>query len=236
MPVSSACCSRLAATISEALCGQFTPLDQGGFRDLASTERREGLTGPRCGQQLSLVQIDGQRLQVRTMLDRCADRRGKAPQAGGVICGAPDRFDLMLVGQKANVRHIEHLTAFCDPAWDTAEVLTALRTDLGVVTDHFIWLLHQRERLPGVSRLTSWTLATGTTRTAGQTPQPVRRGWLTAGATVFGQIGGCTMIDNSTSAIYNAISNIDVFLYISILYDWGKYQWQHFYRPSSWAT
>ncbi len=34
------------------------------------------------------------------------------------------------------------------------------------------------------------------------------------------------MIDNPTSDIYNAISNIDVFLYISILYDWGKYQWQ----------
>ncbi len=30
------------------------------------------------------------------------------------------------------------------------------------------------------------------------------------------------MIDNPTSGLYNAISNRDVFLYISKLYDWGS--------------
>jgi hypothetical protein len=41
--------------------------------------------------------------------------------------------------------------------------------------------------MPRMSRLTSWTLATWTTRTAGQTRQPIRRWRLTACSTVFGQ-------------------------------------------------
>jgi hypothetical protein len=69
-----------------------------------------------------------------------------------------------------------------------AEILTALAADLGTVTHHFIWLLHQRERVPSMSSLTSWTLSTGTTRTAWQTRQPIRRGRLTARSTVFGQL------------------------------------------------
>ncbi len=38
-----------------------------------------------------------------------------------------------------------------------------------------------------MSHLTSRTLATGTTASARQTRQPIRRGWLTARATVLGQ-------------------------------------------------
>ena len=166
---------------------QFAPLDQGSFRDLASTDRSERLAGASRGQQLPLVQIHGQRLQVGTILDWRADRGGKAAQAGGVTGGATDGFDLMLLGQQANFRHVQHLTAFCDAAWDSAEVLTALAAHLGTVTYHFIWLLHQRERVSRMSRLTSWTLATGTTSTAGQTRQPIRRGRLTARSTVFCQ-------------------------------------------------
>ena len=49
------------------------------------------------------------------------------------------------------------------------------------------WLLHSRERVPGMSGLTSRTLPARTTRTAGQTRQPIRRGWFTACSTVFGQ-------------------------------------------------
>src|SRR5439155_10231686 len=69
----------------------------------------------------------------------------------------------------------------------SAEVLTALAADLGTVTHHFIWLLHHTERVPRVSRLTSWTLSARTTRTAGQTPKPIRRGRLTTRSTVFCQ-------------------------------------------------
>src|SRR6266853_746168 len=179
--------SNALARRSQPLCRQFTPLDQGAFRNLAPAERRKRLAGASRWQQLPLVQIDGQRLQVRTILDGCADRGRKAAQAGGVTGWATDRFDLMLVGQQANVRQVEHLTAFCDPAWDTAEVLTAQTAYRGTVTYHFIWLLHHREGVPRVSRLTSWTLATGTTRTAGLARQPIRRGRLAARATVFGQ-------------------------------------------------
>src|SRR5207248_1927669 len=84
-------------------------------------------------------------------------------------------------------RHIQDLTAFCDAACDSAEVFTALVADLGMVTHHFLWLLHQRERVPRMSRLTSWTLSTWTTRTAWQTRQPISRGRLTARSTIFGQ-------------------------------------------------
>gem|GEM_PF-2661178 len=85
----------------QPLCRQFTPLDQGAFRDLASAERSQRLAGTSCWQQLPLVQIDGQRLQVRSILDRCADRSRKSAQAGGVTGWATDGFDLMLVGQQA---------------------------------------------------------------------------------------------------------------------------------------
>src|SRR6266567_5359814 len=172
---------------SQPLGCQFAPLDQGAFRDLAPTDRREHLAGTSRGEQLSLVQIHGQRLQVGTILDWCADRRGKAAQAGAVTGWAIDGFALMLLGQQANFRHVQDLTAFCDLAWDSAEVLTALAADLRTVTHHFIWLLHQRERVPRVSHLTSWTPSTWTTRTAWRTRKPIRRGRLTARSTVFGQ-------------------------------------------------
>src|SRR6266446_33084 len=172
---------------SQPLCCQFAPRKPGAFRELAPTERSESLAGTSRGQQLPLVQIHGQRLDVGTILDGRADRSGKAAQVSGVTGGAADGFDLMLVGQETNFRHVQDLTAFGDAAWDSAEVRTALAADLGTVTHHFIWLLYHTERLPRVSRLTSWTLSTWTTRTAGQTRQPIRRGWLTARATVFGQ-------------------------------------------------
>jgi hypothetical protein len=172
---------------SQPLGCQFAPLDQGAFRDLAPTDRRERLAGASRGEQLSLVQIHGQRLQVGTILDGRVDRGGKAAQASGVTGGATDGFDLMLLGQQANFRHVQDLTAFCHAAWDTTEVLTALAADLGTVTHHFIWLLHQRERVPRMPSLPSRTLAARTTSTAGQTRQPIRRGRLTARSTVFGQ-------------------------------------------------
>ena len=93
----------------------------------------------------------------------------------------------MLLGQQAHFRQVQDLMAVCDAAWDTAEVLTALAADLGTVTHHFIWLLHHRERVPSMSRLTSWTLSARTTRTAWQTRQPIRRWRLTTRSTVFGQ-------------------------------------------------
>src|SRR5438034_147975 len=195
MPVSSPCWSRLAA-IRSAMRSTV-----GASRSAASSlhgslvasaiwhpqNRRESLAGASRGEQLSLVQIHGQRLHVGSILDWCADRGGKAAQACGVTGWATDRFELMLLGQQANFRHIEDLTAFSDAAWDRAEVLTALAADRGTVMHHFIWLLHQRECGPRMSGLTSRTLAAGTTRTAWQTRQPIRRGRLTARATVFCQ-------------------------------------------------
>jgi hypothetical protein len=133
------------------------------------------------------MQIHGQRLQVGAVLDWRVDRRGKAAQAGGVTGWATDGFDLMLWCQQANFRQIEDLTTFGDATWDSTEVRTALAADLGTVTYHFIWLLHQRERVPRVSRLTARTLSARTTRTAWQTRQPIRRGRLTARSTVFCQ-------------------------------------------------
>src|SRR5712692_7692720 len=172
---------------SQPLCCQFAPLQQGCFRDLAPTDRSESLAGASRGEQLPLVQIHGQRLQVGTILHWRADRSGKAAQAGGVTGGATDSFDLMLLGQQANFRHVQDLTAFCDAAWDMAEVLTALAADLGTVTHHFIWLLYHRERVSRMSSLTSRTLSTRTTRTAWQTRQPIRRWRLTARSTVLCQ-------------------------------------------------
>src|SRR5712692_5016363 len=166
---------------------QFAPLHQGSFRDLAPTDRSESLAGASRGEQLPLVQIHGQRLQVGTILHWRADRSGKAAQAGGVTGGATDSFDLMLLGQQANFRHVQDLTAFCDAAWDSAEVLLALAADLGTVTHHFIWLLYHTERVSRMSSLTSRTLSTRTTRTAWQTRQPIRRGRLTARSTVLCQ-------------------------------------------------
>jgi hypothetical protein len=171
----------------QPLCGQFTPLDQGTLRDVAATEGRERLAGACRGEQLSLLQIDRQRLQVGTILDWCADRSGKAAQAGTVTGGAPDGFDLMLLAHEADLRHVQDLTVFDDPAWDTAEILMALAAHLGTVMHHCIWLFHQTERVPGMPSLTSRRLAAGTTCTAGQPPQPIRRGRLTARATVLGQ-------------------------------------------------
>ena len=60
-------------------------------------------------------------------------------------------FEPMLLGQEVDFRQVQDLTAFCDAAWDSAEVLTALAADLGTVTYHFIWLIHQRERVPRMS-------------------------------------------------------------------------------------
>src|SRR5258708_39607600 len=100
---------------------------------------------------------------------------------------ATDGFDLMLLGQEADVRHVQDLTTFCDDAWDTTEFLTALTADLGTVTHYFIWLLYHRERVPSMSSLTSRTLSARTTRTAWQTPKPIRRWRLMAHSTVFCQ-------------------------------------------------
>jgi len=171
----------------QPLGGQFAPLQQGGLRDVAATQRCERLTRASRGQQLPLVQIHGQRLQVGTILHRRAHRGGKAAQAGAVTGGATNRFALMLVGQQAHFRHIQDLTAFGDTAWDSAEVRTALAAHLGAVTHDAIWRLHHRERVPSMSRLPSWALAAGTTRTAWQTRQPIGRGRLTTRATVLRQ-------------------------------------------------
>ena len=84
-------------------------------------------------------------------MDWRADRSGKAAQAGGVTGGATDGFEPMLLGQEVDFRQVQDLTAFCDAAWDSAEVLTALAADLGTVTYHFIWLIHQGERVPRMS-------------------------------------------------------------------------------------
>src|SRR5260370_39114438 len=86
-----------------------------------------------------------------------------------------------------HLRHVQDLTAFGKAAWDSAEVLPALATHLGTVPHYLIWRLDHRERVPRMSRLTSRTLATRTTRMAWQTPQLIRRGRFTAGSTVFGQ-------------------------------------------------
>jgi hypothetical protein len=172
---------------SQSLGCQFAPRKPGAFRDLAATDRSERLAGASRWEQLPLVQIHGQRLQVGTILDGRADRSGKAAQASGVTGRATDGFDLMLLGHEADFRHVQDLTAFHDDTWDTAEVLTALAADLGTVTHHFLWLLYHRERVPRMASLTSRTLAARTTRTAWQTRQPIRRGRLTARATVFCQ-------------------------------------------------
>ncbi len=172
---------------SQSLCCQFAPLQQGCFRDLAPTERSERLAGASRGKQLPLVQIHCQCLHIGTIMDWGADRSGKAAQACGVTGGATDGFDLMLVYHEADFRQIQDLTAFCDDTWDMAEILEALAADLGTVTHHFIWLLYHRERVPSMSSLASRALAARTTRTAGQTRKPIRRWWLTARSTVFGQ-------------------------------------------------
>ena len=87
-------------------------------------------------------QIHGQRLQVGAILDWRAARSGKAAEDSGVTVWATDGFELMLLGQEVDFRHIQDLTAFCNAAWHSAEVLTALAADLGTVTYHFIWLLY----------------------------------------------------------------------------------------------
>ena len=171
----------------QSLGGQFTPLKQGGFRDLTPTHRAERLAGARRGQQLSLVQIHRQRLQVGSILHRGADRSGKPATADGVALGTTDGFQPMLAGPQADFRHVQHLTAFDDAAWGSTKTLPALAADLGTVRHHFIRLLRLHERLSSVSRLATWTLAARTTRTARQSPQSIGRGRLTARATVFAQ-------------------------------------------------
>src|SRR5260370_33420404 len=148
----------------QPLCRQFAPLNQGSFRDRAPTDRRERLAGTSRGEQLPLVQIHGQRWHVGTILDWRADRRGKAGQACGVTGWATDGFDLMLVCQDADFRHVQDLTALGDATWDCAEVLPALAAHLGTVTHHFIWLLYHRDRVPRMSRLTSRRFSARTTR------------------------------------------------------------------------
>lgn len=167
--------------------GHLAPLEHGRFRELAPTQRRQRLAGTRRGQQLPLVQRDGQALQMRAILDGGADRGGKAAQACRVTGGATDRFDLMFVGQQANLRHIQDLTAFGNAACDRAQIVTTLLAHLGMMTHDLVGLLHHQERLPRVSRLTSRLLAARPPRPAGQTPQSIRRGRLTTGAIVFGQ-------------------------------------------------
>ena len=130
---------------SQPLGGQAAPLQQGGFRDVAPTERSERLAGAHRWQPLPLVQIHGQRLQVGTILHGGTDRSRKAAQAGAVTAGATDGFDLMFLGQQTDFRHIQDLTAFYDAAWDRAEVCMALAADLLTVMYDFIWRLHQKE-------------------------------------------------------------------------------------------
>jgi hypothetical protein len=57
---------------------------------VAPTDHSERLAGVSRGEQLSLVQIHGQRLQVGIILDGRADRSGKAAQASGVAVEATD--------------------------------------------------------------------------------------------------------------------------------------------------
>src|SRR6266487_350176 len=171
---------------SQPLCCQFAPLDQGSFRNLASRDCRQGLAGASGGEQLSLVQIHRQRLNIGTILHGCGDRSGKAAEDSGVTNWTTDRFDLMLFCQETHFRHVHDLPTVCHTACYIAEVRTALATHLGTVTHHLIWLLHHRKGVSRVPRLTSRTLASWTTRTAGLARQPIRRGRLTARATVFG--------------------------------------------------
>ena len=91
----------------------------------------------------------------------------------------------MLLCQQADFRHVEDLPTFGDAAGHLAEVLTAVAANLGTVTHHFRWLLQQRERVPSMSRLTSWTLSARTTGTAWRTRQPIRRGRLATRSTVL---------------------------------------------------
>ena len=87
--------------------------------------------------------------------------------------------------QEAGAVHMQ--SAFYEKAWKTVEVRTALVTNLGTMTHHFIWLLYHREGVPRMSSLTSWMVSARTTRGAWQARKPIRRGRLTARSTVFSQ-------------------------------------------------
>src|SRR6266567_4160378 len=96
---------------SQPLCCQFAPLQQGGFRDVAATDRSQRLAGASRWEQLPLVQIHRQCLQVGTILDRRADRNGKAAEAAGVTGWATDGFDLMLLYHQERVPRVSRLTS-----------------------------------------------------------------------------------------------------------------------------
>jgi hypothetical protein len=93
----------------------------------------------------------------------------------------------MLVAQQADFWHIEHLPTFDDLADHLAQILPALLTELGAVSDHLIGLLCHLQCVTSMSLLSSWTLVAGRTRPAWQTPQAIRGGRSTAATAVFGQ-------------------------------------------------
>src|SRR5579864_6626444 len=97
---------------------------------------------------------------------------------------ATDGLELVFMGQQADFWDIQDLTAFGDGAGNRAEIRLTFSADIGTVTDHFIRLLFHRECVSRMSRLPSRTLSARSTRTAGQAPQPIRRGRLTARSTV----------------------------------------------------
>src|SRR6266699_1705559 len=176
MPVSSPCCSGLA-TISSAMRSTV-----GASRSAASSLHSSRVACARWPPHSAASAS-----QVGAILHGRAHRRGKTAHAGTLTAGTTEGFDLMLLGQQADFRHVQDLTAFGDPAGNLAEVRSALLADQGTLTHDGIWRLHQRERVPSMSRLTARRLAAGTTRTPWQTCQPIR-GWrLTACATVLGQ-------------------------------------------------
>jgi hypothetical protein len=99
----------------------------------------------------------------------------------------PDGFDLMFLSSQANFWQVEDLTAFDHGPCELAEVLPTLLTDFPTMPNHFLWLLYHQEGLSRVSRLTTWTLFTWTSRTAWWTRQPIARGGLATATTVFCQ-------------------------------------------------
>lgn len=172
---------------SQALGGQFTPRQQAGFRDLTAADGREGFTGARRRQQLSLMRIDGPGLQVGTILHRRVDLNGKTAPIGTLARGTGQALHLMLVDQQADFWYIEYLPTFNYLADDLAQVLPTLLAALGAVSDHLIGLLCHLQGLTSMPLLSSWVLVAGRTRTAWQMPQSIRGGGVTAAAAVFAQ-------------------------------------------------
>src|SRR5450755_463082 len=172
---------------SQPLGGHCCPLDQRGFRDLASAECRKRFTGTSRWQQLPLIQIHGQRLQIGTILHGCFDRGRKASLVSFLSVWTPDGFDLMLLSSQADFWHIEDLTAFDHGPCKRAQILPTLGADFRTMLKHFLcWFYHQ-EGMPRVSRLSAWTLFTWRSRTAWWTRQPIGRGRLATRTTVFCQ-------------------------------------------------